>query len=163
MCRGGPPPSTLVYRHTPNEPPICSRVARISAVSASPPLGPEKRGAWLGSTTNPCVSWATTVDPVANTASTMARQISSNWYMAADSDQRPETATRPDVMAVLRAKHAPRAPTLGLLPPALLKIRTHLPMGFLVRLAKHCSPKRRRAGTGVPHWLLRLTPPRRVP
>src|SRR4029450_5325904 len=118
MCRGGPPPSTLVYRHTPNEPPVCSRVARISAVSASPPRGPERRGAWLGSTTNPFFSWATTVDHAASMMSTRAREVSGNQHRGGDTDQRPWMATRLEIMAVLLGKHGVRAPdfSTGLYP-----------------------------------------------
>src|SRR5262245_59570266 len=120
MCRGGPPPSTLVYRHTPNEPPVCSWVARISAVSASPPRGPEKRGAWLGSTTKPFFSWATPVDHAASMVSTRARQVSGNRHRVADTDQRPWMATRPEIMAVLLGKPGARAQDFALLSIAIV-------------------------------------------
>src|SRR5262245_38139375 len=151
MCRGGPPPSTLVYRHTPNEPPVCSWVARISAVSASPPRGPDKRGAWLGSTTNPCFSWATTVDHAASMMSTRARQVSGNRHRVADTDQRPGMATRLEIMAVLLGKHGVRAQDVSTgLCPACARNCSRCSLLFLYSWEILCS------GFPPPSWHLTI-------
>src|SRR5262245_23005817 len=125
MCRGGPPSRTFVYRHTPKEPPVCSRVASISVMSASLPAGHEKQGAWLGSTTNPCFSCATPVDHAASRVSTVMRHVSGNRHLVADTDQRPGMATRQDVMAVLLGKHK-RGPVICFR-LQLVKMFTYLP------------------------------------
>src|SRR5262245_42691996 len=105
MCSGGPPSRTFVYRHTPNEPPVCSRVASMSMLSASLPSGLEKRGAWLGRTTKRCCSCATTVDHADSTVRTRSRHVSGHRSIVAAPDQGPWRATRQEVMAVLLEKH----------------------------------------------------------
>src|SRR5215470_14936835 len=109
MCKGGPPSRTFVYRHTPNEPPVCSCVARISVVSCSSPAGPEKRGAWFGSTTNPSFSCARAVDAEEHRVSTSVRQASRSRHVMANTPQEPRTMTRPDDMVPLLHKPAAKA------------------------------------------------------